>query len=116
MEHLKIDGGEVLCFVDEDSRKLRVCTTEQCGHIYLIVIVDEARVGGFDRAEEDFFEEEGADGADVFGKGSVELDFGNEPFRVWIFSFWYISERFCKVNGPVNFPKDFPRFTGFATG
>ena len=39
---------EVLGFIDEDKGKSRKCTSEQCGHIYLIVIINPPFVSSFD--------------------------------------------------------------------
>src|SRR5215475_6796178 len=45
-EHFIVRGVEVLLLVDQDNRKLWECSSEQCGHVYLIVKVDKPIVGG----------------------------------------------------------------------
>src|SRR6185437_4272485 len=50
VEHGVVNWREVLRLIDEDEGKLRVCSAEQCGHVYLIIVVDGAVVGSFDRS------------------------------------------------------------------
>ena len=53
VEQRMVNGALVLIFVNHDAGKAWKCSSEQCGHINLIVIVDEAFVGAFDAFGED---------------------------------------------------------------
>src|SRR6266487_3072693 len=48
-----VNGGEVLVFIEKDSWELRICSSEQCGHVHLIVIVNESIVRGLNGSDED---------------------------------------------------------------
>src|SRR6266568_5865737 len=68
IEHCMVRWREVLGFVDQDTGKSWKCTSEQCGHIYLIVIINEPFICGFNRGDE-----EGIDGrGDERGRFLVE--------------------------------------------
>src|SRR6266481_3542933 len=54
-----IDWRQVLVFVNENKWKLRVCSTEQCGHVNLIVVVHEPFVGLLDATLKDGIDEVG---------------------------------------------------------
>src|SRR5260221_9014602 len=52
-----IGRGLVLIFIDHDSWKLWECSSEQCGHVNLIIEIDEPKIRTSDRLTEKLVEE-----------------------------------------------------------
>src|SRR5258707_9352617 len=53
LQQAMVNGGEVLVFIDKDSWELRICSSEQCWHVHLIVIVNESIVSRLNGSDED---------------------------------------------------------------
>jgi hypothetical protein len=105
MEHFMINGGEVLRFIDEDKGKSRVCSSEQCGHVYLIVIVNRPGVGGFDGREEDLFQEVLGEGGGGFVESGVKVSRGDKSLSVRELSFGNVAQALSEADGPDDFPE-----------
>jgi hypothetical protein len=105
-----IDRGEVLGLVDKDEWKLWVCSSEQCGHVYLVVIVKETRVGRADGCNKDAVGEFADEGGGGLVEGGEEGLTFNKPSCRMKFSTWHISKRLGEGNGGDGVPEDFPGF------
>src|SRR6266705_3858733 len=97
-----IDWRQVLVFVNENKWKLRVCTAEQCGHVYLIVVVNEPFVGLLDATLKDGIDKVGGEVIREFFQSRVELGAGYESLRVGVEIIGDITQGFSKANSCKN--------------
>ncbi len=68
-----INWGLVLVFVNHNSGKLWVCTSEQCGHVNLIIKVDRTGIGSGNGGGEDVINDLRCVIGWAFVHGSVEM-------------------------------------------
>src|SRR5258705_2022485 len=91
-EQRVVNWREVLVFVNEDEWKFRECSSEQCGHVYLIVVIDETVVGLLDRALEDGVDKIGGEVIWHFLAGVVEFLTVDKATGVGIDAFRDVAE------------------------
>src|SRR5215472_11539556 len=98
-EHCMITGVEILPFVDHDKGKLREWSSEQRGHVNLVVKVNRPVVRCFDRSGEDRLHKAPPKLAKVCVEAVGEFLGTSQSLSVRELSFWAISKRLCEGNG-----------------
>src|SRR6266704_3653102 len=99
-----INGVKVLDFVPENMGKSWKCTSEQRGHINLIVVINPPFISSFDASEEESIDEGGEEERGFLFERCMELLLGGEALGAGELSCWDVAKVLCKSHSFDNVP------------
>ena len=99
-----------MVFINEDQGKSRECSAEQCGHVYLIIIVDKSVVRLADASCKNCVNEIAREVIGALFEEGVEAGLGEESLGVGVFALRDIAQGLGEAYSGDDFVVGVPEF------